>query len=72
MNFTNALDALRDGNRVKRISWAYPVRAMIELEEFLGILNFYMLGAYGYDMETPVGYGLTYTDVIAIDWEIVE
>ena len=70
MTFEDALKMLQSGANLKRTDWGYPNNAYIKLEQAPnGHYAFYMYNEYE-NMTDPIGYGLTYQDVISIEWTV--
>jgi hypothetical protein len=70
MIFNEALIHLKNGKKMRRKDWGYPSCAYIELLEHNSNLFFYITGEYDTLTKMQIGYGLSYYDIVSLEWEI--
>lgn len=71
ISWEKALHAMENGEKVKRVDWGYADHAFLFLEYFNHAYNFYLKGAYNFDVDMIEGYGLTYNDIKSTKWIIL-
>lgn len=72
MNLQQALEAMEDGNSVRRTDWCHQKCTYISLLPHNGFYNFYITGKYDMNPEIREEYSMGYYDVTSNSWEIVD
>lgn len=72
MVFSEALEAIEKGIKLKRTDWGHPKHAYIQLDTFYGEPCFKMVGGNELDSEYKSLYHLTYTDIKSNNWMCVD
>lgn len=71
MNFNEALELLKNGKKVRRTDWGYPVDAYVELHDWYGSLTPYIFKSSNHCPDHVVMYGFTYVCTQSQNWEEV-
>lgn len=74
MELSQVLTPMREGKKARRTDWGYPQCTYITMEKFRGVWHFFMNHQYEDDTEnkSKIGYGLTFPDIDADTWEIID
>jgi hypothetical protein len=72
MNLVEAVNALKNGNKVRRTDWEWANTAyLIVSGHYLNTNHLYIIGQYN-DMPALISaYGMSFSDLESTNWEIV-
>ena len=69
MDFIKTVESMESGKKVRRTDWGYSEKAYLVLLECNNASQFYLYSeAYNSNPEIPIGYGITYSDVVSEKW----
>lgn len=71
MNFNEAITALEEGKKIRRMEWGFATESYLELKPWYGTKIIYIVGRHSDEPNLLQSYGMQYDDIKATDWEIV-